>query len=103
MIKVSVFYAAGPDKHFDMDYYCSRHIPLVQRLCGAALKGAAVEKGLAGAAPDSVPTFAALGHLVFESVHAFQASFGPHTSEILADVQNYTNIQPVIQISEIMM
>ena len=50
-----------------------------------------------------MPTFAALGHLVFESVQAFQASFGPHTSEILADVQNYTNIQPVIQISEIMM
>ena len=103
MIKVSVFYATGPGKHFDMDYYCSRHMPLVQRLCGAALKGAAVEKGLAGAAPDSAPTFAALGHLVFESVQAFQASFGPHTGEILADVQNYTNIQPVIQISEIMM
>ena len=37
MIKVSVF-AAGPDKHFDMDYYCSRHIPLGTAIVGAALK-----------------------------------------------------------------
>jgi uncharacterized protein (TIGR02118 family) len=75
---------------------------MVQRLCGAALKSAAVEGGVAGAAPGSAPSFLAMGHLMFESVEAFQRSFGPHTSEIMADVPNYTNIQPVIQVSEVM-
>ena len=50
MIKVSVFSAAGPDQRCDMDYCCTRHMPLVQRWCGVALKGVAVEKGIADAA-----------------------------------------------------
>jgi len=97
-----VVYPNGPDAKFDMDYYCRQHIPLVQRLCGSALKSAAVEKGSSGPTVGSVPSFLALGHLVFESAESFQASFGPHWNEIAADVPNYTDIQPVIQVSEIM-
>ena len=101
VIKVSVFYPRGPEKHFDMDYYCSRHMPVVQKLCGAALKSVSVEQGIAGGTPGSVPSFVAMGHLVFESVESFQASFGPNMDEIVADVSNYTDIQPEIQVSEI--
>ena len=102
MIKVSVFYPNGPQAKFDMQYYTARHIPLVQRLCGAELKSVAVEGGIAGATPGSAPSFLAMGHLLFDSVEAFQSSFGPHASEIVGDVPNYTNIQPVIQISQVM-
>ena len=102
MIKVSVFYPNGPEAKFDMQFYTARHIPLVQRLCGAELKSVAVEGGIAGVKPGSAPSFLAIGHLLFDSVESFQASFGPHTSEVLADVPNYTNIQPVIQISQVM-
>jgi uncharacterized protein (TIGR02118 family) len=103
MIKVSVFYPNGPAAKFDMEYYCARHIPMVQRLVGSSLKGVAVEKGLAGAAHGSAPSFLAMGHLVFDSVEAFQGSFGMHSTEIVADVPNYTNTHPVIQVSEIML
>ncbi len=102
MVKVSVFYPNGPLASFDMNYYCQQHIPMVQRLVGAALKGTAVEKGLGGAAPGAAPSFLALGHLTFDSVESFQASFGAHSKEIVADVANYTNTQPIMQISEIM-
>jgi uncharacterized protein (TIGR02118 family) len=34
-------------------------------------------------------------------VEAFQSAFGPHAEAILADVPNYTNTTPVIQISEV--
>jgi uncharacterized protein (TIGR02118 family) len=44
-----------------------------------------------------------MGHLYFGSVAEFQAAFGPHTTAIMADVPNYTNIQPVIQVSEVKM
>lgn len=103
MIKVSVFYANGPGAHFDMDYYCAKHMPLVLRLCGSALRAVAVEEGLAGGTPGSAPSFLAMGHLHFDSVESYQAAFEPHMQEIVSDVANYTNIQPSIQISQIMM
>jgi uncharacterized protein (TIGR02118 family) len=101
MIKVSVLYPAGASTKFDMDYYCKSHIPMVQQKLGAACKRTAVEQGLAGGAPGAPPTYAAMGHLYFDSVAAFEAAFAPHAKDILADIPNYTNVQPVIQISEV--
>lgn len=101
MIKVSVFYPNDDGKHFDIAYYCEQHMPLVQKLCGPALKGMAVEHGVSGMATGSPAPFLAMGHLYFESVDMFQQSFGPHLNEIVRDVPNYTNIEPTIQISEV--
>ena len=101
MIKVSVFYANGEGKRFDVAYYCEKHMTLVQRLCGPALQGMAVEQGLSGMASGSAAPFVAMGHLYFETVAAFETSFVPHLNEIVSDVPNYTNIEPTIQISEV--
>ena len=38
--------------------------------------------------------------LFFESVDAFQTAFGPKAQEILGDIPNYTDLQPVMMISE---
>lgn len=103
MIKVSVLYPNEKGKKFDMDYYCNSHIPMVQKKLGAALKGGAVEQGLSGADPGSPATYVAMGHLLFDSIEAFQSTFGPHAETIMADVPNYTDIQPVLQISEVKM
>jgi len=40
-------------------------------------------------------------HIYCDSVDAFQRGFGPHAKEILSDIPNYTDLQPVIQISEV--
>ena len=101
MIKVSVFYPNSDGCNFDIEYYCLHHMPLVQRLCGAALQGVAVERGIGGEMAGVPPAFIALGHLLFDSVDAFQSSFGPHVEEIKGDITNYTNIKPIIQISEV--
>jgi uncharacterized protein (TIGR02118 family) len=103
MIKVSVLYPNSAGSRFDMDYYLQKHIPMVRTKLGPALKAAAVEKGLSGGAPGTPPTYIAIGHLLFDSVEAFQGAFGPHAEAIAADVPNYTNVQPVIQISEVKM
>jgi uncharacterized protein (TIGR02118 family) len=87
--------------YFDIGYYCDTYIPLVRRLLGPALEGVAVEHGIAGATPGSPAPYLAIGQLQFDSVEAFQSAFGPHSQEIMSDVPNYTNIQPVLQISEI--
>jgi uncharacterized protein (TIGR02118 family) len=101
MIKVSVFYPAGPDTKFDMRYYVERHIPMVQRLVGSALKGVTVEQGISGMEPGSPATYTAMGNLLFDSVASFQSNFGAHAAEIVGDIPNYTNTRPIIQISEV--
>jgi uncharacterized protein (TIGR02118 family) len=101
MIKVSVLYPNNPGAKFDMAYYTSKHMPMVQRKIGAACKGIAAEQGVSGAEPGSKPAYIAIGHLLFDSVASFQSGFGPHSAEILADIPNYTNTQPVVQISDI--
>jgi uncharacterized protein (TIGR02118 family) len=103
LIKVSVLYPHQDGSRFDMKYYCESHIPMVLKKVGAACKGAAVEQGVSGGAPGSPPAYTALGHLLFESVESFQAAFAPHSKEIMADIANYTSIQPTIQISEVKM
>jgi len=34
-------------------------------------------------------------------MEAFQTAFGPHAEAIMADIPNYTNIQPTLQISDV--
>ena len=101
MIKVSVLYPNASDARFDMAYYLDRHMPMVRDLMGGALKGMNVEQGLAGGQPGVAAPYIALAHLLFESVDAFQAAFGQHSDAILADIPNYTNTQPTVQVSQV--
>jgi uncharacterized protein (TIGR02118 family) len=43
----------------------------------------------------------AVGTLTFDSLEAFQMAMGPHMGEIMGDIPNYTDITPVLEISEI--
>jgi uncharacterized protein (TIGR02118 family) len=101
MIKVSVMYANAPGGKFDHAYYKEKHMPMVKQKLGAACKSYAVDKGLAGGAPGAPATYVAAGHVFCDSVEAFQAAFGPHAKEIMADIPNYTDIAPLIQINEV--
>lgn len=100
MVKVTIFYPNSPGAKFDMHYYTTSHMPMVQRKVSTC-KGISAEQGVAGGAPGSAPTYIAIGHLLFDSVEAFTSAFPPHAPEILADVPNYTNVQPIIQINQI--
>lgn len=101
MIKVSVFYPAGEDVKFDMDYYNSEHIPMVKEVLGDAVKGTSVERGISGGAPGSDPLYAAVANLYFESIGAFKESFTINARKIMVDVPNFTNSKPLMQIGEV--
>ena len=103
MIKVSVLYPAGAGKKFDMKYYLTSHMPMVGKKIGAPLKGMSVDEGIGTAPPGTQAPFVAVAHLLFDSVDAFGAAFGEHGAEIMADVPNYTDIQPLVQVSAIKM
>ena len=103
MIKVSVLYPNGKDKQFDIDYYCNTHLPMVLGLLAGKVKSGAVEKGLAGGALGMPADYLAMGHLYFDSVEDFQNAFGPNAEKIMADIPNFTNTEPIVQISEVLM
>lgn len=101
MIKVSVMYPNTPGARFDHTYYRDKHMPLLQARMGAACRSYTIDKGLGGGAPGAPATYIAMCHVFCDSVEAFQAAFAPHAKEIRADVANYTDLTPVMQISEV--
>lgn len=101
MIKVSVMYPNTSGARFDHDYYRDVHMPLVKKKMGEACKFYTVDKGLAGGAPNTPPLYVGMCHIHCESVEAFEKGFGPHAAEIMADIPNYTDLTPTLQISEI--
>jgi uncharacterized protein (TIGR02118 family) len=101
MIKVSVMYPNNEGARFDHDYYRDKHMPLVKARLGDACKYYTIDKGLAGGAPGAPATYVGMCHIFCDSVEAFQKGFGPHAQEIMGDIPNYTDLTPVIQISEV--
>ena len=102
MIRVNVMYPKQEGGEFDYDYYLGTHIPLVKERLGEALKGVEVYKGLSGAG-DAAEPYVTSASLFLESVEAFGSSFGPHAEEIMGDIPNFTNIDPIIQIEDQLM
>jgi uncharacterized protein (TIGR02118 family) len=93
VIRLSVLYPATEGATFDHDYYRDKHVPLAVKTWG--LDGAEIDKGVNG------PYVAAV-HFRFESQDALNAALGSEgTGAVMADVANYTTIQPIIQTSEI--
>jgi uncharacterized protein (TIGR02118 family) len=99
MIRVSVLYPSGEGKKFDHDYYAKKHMPMAGQLLKPVRYE--IDKGLAGGAPGAPAPFVAACHIYFNAIGDFQKSMGAHGQALIDDIPNYTNIQPQIQISEI--
>jgi uncharacterized protein (TIGR02118 family) len=94
-------YPFKPDMRFDHGYYRDKHMPLLAQRLGKACLYYTIDKGVAGGAPGAPPAFAAACSVYAESVDSLQAAMGPHVQEILADIPNYTDAQPVIWVSDV--
>ena len=102
MIRVAVLYPNKPDAKFDHDYYATRHMKMVtEKLTPMGLIKGEIDKGIGGASAGSPPPYVATGYMLFNSIEDFQKALGAHNDEFMADVPNYTNIEPQIQISEV--
>jgi uncharacterized protein (TIGR02118 family) len=85
---------------FDMEYYRNIHVPMAQRLLGAT--EFSIDHGIGGGAPGSAAPYLAIGYLLFDSLEVFQKNIVSSGAEVMADIPNYTNASPVIQISEVL-
>ena len=93
MIRLSILYPKGEDTTFDFEYYKQKHIPLAVSTFG--VQGAEIDKGVDG-------PYVAAAHFLFESAEALGAAMSPDKAgPLMADIPNYTNSQPSVQVSEI--
>lgn len=88
-------------KTFDLAYYTTSHMPMVAGLLGDSLIGYSIDKGISGRTPDEAIPYLAIGYFYFNKVSEYRNSFGPNAEQILSDIPNYTDIQPVVLISEV--
>ncbi|SDR92786.1 conserved hypothetical protein [Polaribacter sp. KT25b] len=101
MIKVSVMYPNSKDIQFNTDYYTNKHLPMVSKLVGNALKDLELDLGIASRIHGEKAPYVAIAHLKFDSIGAFKESFSPHAKTFAEDLKNYSNVQGVFQISEL--
>lgn len=101
MIAITVLYPKSASSTFDRKYYHETHVPLVgQKWNSMGLKDVSILHGMTG--PDgNPPAFEVIAVLKFESMEAFGAAAAAHGSEVLGDIPNFTNVQPVLQFNEI--
>ncbi len=103
MVKISILYPNKSGARFDMRYYVETHMPMSIKLLSMhpGFKSVSVERGLSGTIPGTDAAYVAMCHFVFNSAEDFMAAFTPHASTLQGDMPRYTDIEPVIQISEI--
>ncbi|WDF78264.1 EthD family reductase [Mucilaginibacter sp. KACC 22773] len=101
LIKVSVMYPYAEGKTFNMEYYETKHMPMVARFLGSNLVKYTIEKGMASGIPNQPLPFMAIGTFYIKSLSDYQAAVAPNRDAIRADFPNYTNITPVILVSEV--
>ncbi len=102
MIIVSVAYPAGEGARFDIDYYMKKHIPLAEaRLKQGGLRETKVLRGTA-APGGGAPAYLVIALLSFDSASGFQQAIERHGAEVMGDIPNFTNVQPVIQLNDVL-
>jgi uncharacterized protein (TIGR02118 family) len=101
LIKVSIMYPYAEGKTFNMEYYETKHMPMVAGFLGSNLIKYTIERVLASGIPNQPLPFMAIGTFYVKSLSDYQAAIGPNRDAIRADFSNYTNIIPVILVSEV--
>jgi len=94
MIAMTILYPRTDDSTFDMDYYTSKHMPLLAERLGDSCQGW-------GAAAIAEGKYAAMGWAMVTSQDDLDATLKEHGAEIMGDVPNYTNVQPDLLVGEV--
>jgi len=96
----TVLYPGTRESHFDFGYYLHHHIPLVKdRLQEFGLDSVRLLRGTVSF-EGGAHFFEVIGQLMFPSLQHLQSALAQHGPEIIADIPNFTDVQPIIQIDE---
>lgn len=101
MIRVVVSYPSHPGSRFDLDYYLNRHIPLViEKLRPHGLTNAEVEQGVEGGVPGAPAKYQIQAYLNFTTLGEMQSAMGAEREGLMADVPNFTDVHPELQVNQ---
>ncbi|WP_417700415.1 EthD family reductase [Pseudophaeobacter sp.] len=98
-VSLQVIYPISEGTTFDYGYYSQTHIKLVAEHMGPHIEKTLVTKGVAGG-PDLPPPFYAIATITFADQAAMGAALkgaGP----VMADLPNFTNVQPQMLIGDV--
>lgn len=102
MIRVSIYYPNTEKSIFNLEYYLTQHIPLVKRLLKpAGLENMEVDEGIGTPMPGNLVPYSVVAQLLFNNFEEIQTALGEHSIELTADVPNFTNVEPVVQINRV--
>ena len=101
LFKVSILYPNGEGKTFDIDYYQNKHMPMVAGFLGDNLSFYEIDKGIAARTPNEMVPYVAIGYFYVKDISDYNEAIGKNRETVISDIKNYTNIRPIIQISEI--
>lgn len=103
MFNISSIYPRLEGARFDFDYYLNTHMPLSIELLSKAkgFRGVSVERGIDMTQPPITSSYVAMCHYYFDTLEDFVTAFMPHAERLQGDIDNYTDIEPVIQINEV--
>jgi uncharacterized protein (TIGR02118 family) len=102
MHRLTVLYPAKDGEAFDYNYYFGRHHKLVvSRLKPEGMVSCEFDKGVSDPAGDKAP-YLAIAYLKFNSADELQKAIAKHGAEIVGDIANYTKIEPIMQVNEVM-
>ena len=97
---ITVLYPNKPGVTFDFDYYLKHHATLIDRLYGSSIAKLELLRG--SATPDGSPVpYVAVINIWIADQAAFDSAGAKHGPTLIADVPNFTNTMPTIQIDEI--
>jgi len=100
MVVLSLFYPNQSSGQFDEDYYVNRHVPLVRERWGPmGLTDIRLLRGI-GTPDGALAPYRVVALVTFDSAEALSQALDSHRDEIFASIPRYTDIEPVIQISE---
>ena len=94
-------YPFAEGKTFNMEYYQTKHMPMVAGYLGANLVKYTIEKGVSNGIPNQPLPYMAIGTFYVKSLADYQAAIAPNIATIRADFANYTNVAPLILVSEV--
>lgn len=97
MIRISILYPRSGGTFFDLDYYIDKHMELVRnQLKPFGLLATEVDAGI----DEKTSPFSAIGYLLFKTRREYETGFSAKGHELSADIPNYTDIEPVVQVSD---
>ena len=98
---ITVLYPNVEDATFDLDYYLTKHMPLVEeRFAPHGIKGWRVARFI-GTPQGSKSLYSIVATLEFDHPDQFKAAIAAEGGVVLGDLSNFSSKQPVIMIGAV--